>query len=126
MERKGKGSLVNLLRRMANTDTSLDGGIAPGVYGKRRVEAVARELADMVYNPYGSAELSQTVKTDWYPSSVLQKDRVSLEKASQRELDMKEALDDAVVDENRFPSEPGRVAGDDGAPCRVLKRRSWS
>jgi len=116
-------SLAGYLRKTVNT--SLRGGVAPGVYAKKRVGEIARELADR-HDLYGSAELSQTVRTDWYSGEVQKGKRVSIEEASDREIDMKNALDDAVDDENRYPSEPGRVSGDVDAPCRVLKRRSWS
>ena len=103
------------------------GSVATGRFARDRAGLWVAHIQELK-DPLDSANLSQGLKKDWYDSAeILNPDgSVSVEGARDREMEIKNALDDAVEDENRYSSEPGRVAGDVDAPCRVLKRRNWS
>ena len=115
-------SLAGHLRRTVNT--GLKGGVAPDAYAKKRMEEIARELADM-RDPLESAKLSQTVNTDHYSARAVIKNRVSIERAAIIEEKLKQAIDKAILKENIFPSEPGDV-GNGVPPCQLAKREKWS
>lgn len=62
------------------------------------------------------------VMTDWYPSSsVNQSGAVSIERAAREEIEIKNAHDKAVVDENRYGSSSGIMQRKGLPPCKARK-----
>ncbi len=118
-------SLISKLKDMLCEQTALNGGVATGNRANKRVREIITHIGGLG-DPYGLGDLEEGVSQDWYgPSTSKTNGRVSIETARDLESSLKNALDDAVEDENRYSSEPGRVSGDTGAPCLVLKRRKW-
>lgn len=65
------------------------------------------------------AELSSGVTTDWYDPSLVKKGEISFESAAHLEIDLKQALDQQVDDENIFNE--GEVR-DGLPPCKRVKK----
>lgn len=106
--------LSGIVRRV-NPD--LLGGVASGDFGDQRKQEILDSLLGF------GRSLAVSRRDDWYgpqPGDV-----VSFEEAEAIEEALKAAIDGAVVDENVYPSEPGRVPGDQDAPCRTQRRRWW-
>lgn len=117
-------SLVEKFKNTLNPNLSLP-AVARGKGAEQRVRDLARCIGDL-RDPTDSRELSGGETADWYTSETRKRGgSVSIESAAEREQELKDALDDAVEDENRYRSGPGRVSGDVDAPCRLLKRRKW-
>lgn len=118
---EGKGD-ESLLGKFFKPSASMLGSVAPpgtSVAGERK-ESLREAILDATFGV--GRYISKGVTTDWYGGD--QKEPVSFQEAAEGEKDLKDALDDAVDDENRYSSSPGRVKGEQDAPCRVLRRRN--
>ncbi len=89
----------------------------------RDVRRTAVEISERNIEAHPGAELVHGGTQDWHGEA--DGDTVSFEAAAETEHGLTEAIDGAVLDENVWQSEPGRVKGEQDAPCRVQKRRWW-
>ena len=97
-------------------------GAVDGGQSSRRLARV-QEMLDQL-NP--GRGLGEGDSTDWYGDDVLNaRGDVSLERAALRELRLKDALDDQVEDENKFPEDPDLVTRHGLLPCKRANGSSY-
>jgi hypothetical protein len=110
---------LNNMRRRFNPETQGAVSRSTGLWERLHEQAEIRATLEEEQSP--GAKLEQGISADWYGG----RGSVSVEGARDREQELRDAIDGAVEDENKWGSNPGRVSGDDDAPCRVQKKRWW-